>query len=137
MSISDPIADALTKVRNAYRAGHKQVHVNHCGLVEAVMKILAEENFINNFDIVERDPVKSILRKRILINLRYTFDGKPIIRGIERVSKPGRRVYVKSTKMPSIFNNTGNAIISTSQGVMTDRDARKRNLGGEFVCKVW
>ena len=137
MSISDPIADALTKVRNAYRAGHKQVHVNHCGLVEAVMKILSEENFINNFDIVERDPLKNILRKRILINLRYTFDGKPIIRGIERVSKPGRRVYVKSTNMPSIFNNTGNAIISTSQGVMTDRDARKRNLGGEFVCKVW
>jgi len=137
MSISDPIADALTKVRNAYRAGHKQVYVNHCGLVEAVMKILSEENFINNFDIVERDPAKNILRKRIQINLRYTFDGKPIIRGIERVSKPGRRVYVKSTNMPSIFNNTGNAIISTSQGVMTDRDARKRNLGGEFVCKVW
>ena len=137
MSISDPIADALTKVRNAYRAGHKQVHVHHCGLVEAVMKILAQENFINNFDIVERDPQRNILRKRILINLRYTFDGKPIVRGIERVSKPGRRVYVKATKMPSIYNNTGNAIISTSHGVMTDREARKRNLGGEFVCKVW
>jgi len=137
MSVSDPIADALTKVRNAYRAGHKQVNVNHCGLVEAVMKILAQENFINNFNIVERDPSKNILRKRILVNLRYTFDGKPIIRGIDRVSKPGRRVYVKATNMPSIFNNTGNAIISTSHGVMTDREARKRNLGGEFVCKVW
>jgi small subunit ribosomal protein S8 len=77
------------------------------------------------------------LRKNILINLRYTFDGKPIIRGIQRVSRPGRRVYVKSAKMPSIFNNIGNAIISTSSGVMTDRDARKKKLGGEFVCKVW
>ena len=137
MSISDPIADALTKVRNAYRAGHKQVHVNHCGLVEAVMRILATENYINNFDIVERDVEKKVLRKKILINLRYTYDGKPIIRGIERVSKPGRRVYVKATNMPSIFNNTGNAIISTSQGVMTDREARKQKIGGEFVCKVW
>jgi len=137
MSISDPIADALTKVRNAYRAGHKQVHVNHCGLVEAVMKILAYENYINNFDIVERDPERKILRKMIMVNLRYTHDGKPIIRGLERVSKPGRRVYVKSTNLPSIFNNTGNAIISTSQGVMTDREARKQKIGGEFVCKVW
>jgi small subunit ribosomal protein S8 len=137
MSVSDPIADALTKIRNAYRAGHKQVQVNHCGLVEAVMKILASENYINNFDIIERDPERKILRKKIHVNLRYTYDGKPIIRGIERVSKPGRRVYVKAANMPSIFNNTGNAIISTSNGVMTDREARKQNIGGEFICKVW
>lgn len=137
MSISDPIADALTKIRNAYRAGHKQVHINHCGLVESVMKILATENYINNFDITERDPEKKMFRKGILVNLRYTYDGKPVVRGLERVSKPGRRVYVKAANMPSIFNNTGNAIISTSQGVMTDREARKNNIGGEFVCKVW
>jgi len=137
MSVSDPIADALTKIRNAYRAGHKSVHVNHCGLVEAVMKILASENYINNYNIIERNPEKKILRKQIYVNLRYTFDGKPIIRGIERVSKPGRRVYVKALNIPSIFNNTGNAIISTSNGVMTDREARQQKIGGEFVCKVW
>jgi len=137
MSISDPIADALTKIRNAYRAGHKTVHVNHCGLVEAVIKILTSENYINNFDIVDRKPEKKIYQKKILVNLRYTFDGKPIIRGLERVSRPGRRVYVKAANMPSIFNNTGNAIISTSVGVMTDREARKQKVGGEFVCKVW
>jgi small subunit ribosomal protein S8 len=137
MSISDPIADALTKVRNAYRTGHKQVNVNHCGLVEAVMKILTSENYINNFDIVDRNPEKKIYRKKILVNLRYTYDGKPVIRGLERVSRPGRRVYVKATNMPSIFNNTGNAIISTSRGVMTDREARRQNIGGEFVCKIW
>jgi small subunit ribosomal protein S8 len=142
MSISDPIADALTKIRNAYRAGHKQVHVNHCGLVEAVMKILTTENYVNNFAIVDRDPnnpdpKKRIFRKKILVNLRYGFDGKPVIRGLDRISKPGRRVYVKAANMPSIFNNTGNAIISTSQGVMTDREARKQKIGGEFICKVW
>ena len=137
MSVSDPIADALTKVRNAYRAGHKQVFVNHCKLVEAIMKILSTENYVNNYEIVERDPEKKIERKKILVNLRYTFEGKPIIRGLERVSKPGRRVYVKATNMPSIFNNTGNAIISTSQGVMTDREARKLKVGGEFVARVW
>jgi small subunit ribosomal protein S8 len=137
MSISDPIADALTKVRNAYRAGHKQVHVNHCGLVEAIMKILSSENFINNFDLVDRDPDRKIYRKQILVNLRYTYEGKPIIKGLERVSKPGRRVYVKAAEMPSVFNNTGNAIISTSLGVMTDRDARKQKVGGEYVAKVW
>ncbi|MCL1827844.1 MAG: 30S ribosomal protein S8 [Candidatus Cloacimonetes bacterium] len=137
MSVSDPIADALTKIRNAYRAGHKTVHVNHCGLVESVIKILASEHYINNFYIIDRDPEKKILRKQLLVNLRYTEAGKPIIRGLERVSKPGRRVYVKATHIPSIYNNTGNAIISTSNGVMTDREARQQNIGGEFVCKVW
>jgi small subunit ribosomal protein S8 len=137
MSISDPIADALTKIRNAYRAGHKQVLVNHCGLVEAVVKILSNENYVSSFEIIDRNPEKKIYRKNILVNLRYTFDGKPVVRGIDRVSRPGRRVYVKAANMPSIFNNTGNAIISTSGGVMTDREARKMNLGGEFVCKIW
>ncbi len=137
MSISDPIADALTKIRNAYRAGHKQVRINHCGLIESVMKIFATENYINNFDVIERDPDKQLYRKVIVVNLRYTYDGKPVVRGLDRVSKPGRRVYVKAANMPSIFNNTGNAIISTSQGVMTDREARKNNIGGEFVCKIW
>ena len=137
MSISDPIADALTKIRNAYRAGHKQVRINHCGLIESVMKIFATENYINNFDVIERDPDKQLYRKMIVVNLRYTYDGKPVVRGLDRVSKPGRRVYVKAANMPSIFNNTGNAIISTSQGVMTDREARKNNIGGEFVCKIW
>ena len=137
MSTSDPIADALTKIRNAYRAGHKQVYVNHSGIVESVMKILARENYINNFDIVERDPQRNILQKKISVNLRYTYDGKPIIRGLDRVSKPGRRVYVKAANMPSIFNNTGNAIISTSIGVMTDKEARQKKVGGEFICKVW
>ena len=137
MSVSDPIADALTKIRNAYRAGHTQVIVNHNKLIEAVVKILADENFINNSQVLDKDPEHKINYKRILINLRYTNDGKPIIRGLVRVSKPGRRVYVKAGSMPSIYNNTGCAIVSTSTGVMADRDARIKRVGGEFICKVW
>ncbi len=137
MSISDPIADALTKIRNAYRAGHPQVIVNHNKLTEAIVKILAAENFVNSAQILEKDPEQKINYRRILVNLRYTNAGDPVVRGIDRVSKPGRRVYVKAANIPSVFNNTGCAIISTSNGVMVDRDARKSGVGGEYICKVW
>ncbi|HOH46735.1 MAG TPA: 30S ribosomal protein S8 [Candidatus Cloacimonadota bacterium] len=137
MSVSDPIADALTKIRNAYRAGHTQVIVNHNKLVEAIVKILANENFVNSMQVLEKDPQSKFNYRRILVNLRYTNTGEPVMRGIVRVSKPGRRVYVKSEKLPSVFNNTGCAIISSSQGVMVDRDARINKVGGEYVCRVW
>ena len=137
MSVSDPIADALTKIRNAYRAGHTQVIVNHNRLVEAIVKILANENFVNSMQVLEKDPQSKFNYRRILVNLRYTNTGEPVMRGLVRVSKPGRRVYVKSDKLPSVFNNTGCAIISSSQGVMVDRDARINKVGGEYVCRVW
>ncbi len=137
MSVSDPIADALTKIRNAYRAGHTQVIVNHNKLVEAIVKILANENFVNSMQVLEKDPQSKFNYRRILVNLRYTNTGEPVMRGLVRVSKPGRRVYVKSDKLPSVFNNTGCAIISSSQGVMVDRDARINKVGGEYVCRVW
>ena len=137
MSLTDPIADAITKIRNAYQANHKGVTINHSNINESIVKILAEENFINSYDLVERDQDKNILRKQIFINLRYTNTGKPVLRGIERVSKPGLRVYVNSLKIPSVYNNTGCAILSTNRGVITDRDARKLKVGGEYICKVW
>ncbi|MGC9361847.1 MAG: 30S ribosomal protein S8 [Candidatus Syntrophosphaera sp.] len=137
MSVSDPIADALTKIRNAYRAGHTQVTVNHSGIVEAVAKILAAENFVNSVQVLEKDLERKINYRRILVNLRYTNDGVPVMQGIQRVSKPGRRVYVKANNIPSVFNNTGCAVISTSDGVMVDRDARLKRVGGEYICKVW
>ena len=137
MSISDPIADALTKIRNAYRAGHTQVIVNHNKLTEALVKILADENFVNSYQVLDKDPEQKINYKRILVILRYTNDGRPVMQGLVRVSKPGRRVYVRAGKLPSVFNNTGCAIISTSSGVMVDRDARKQHVGGEYVCRVW
>ncbi len=137
MSVSDPIADALTKIRNAYRAGHTQVIVNHNGLVESIVKILANENFVNSMQVLERDPVAKINYKRILVILRYTNSGDPVMQGLVRVSKPGRRVYVKADNLPSVYNNTGCAVISTSNGVMVDRDARLQKVGGEYVCRVW
>lgn len=137
MSITDPIADAITKIRNAYLAKHKTVTINHSKLAEAIVKILADENFINSYELVEREPEKKIYRKQLFVNLRYTNSGKPVLRGIERISRPGLRIYVNSGNVPSVYNNTGCAILTTSRGVMVDRDARKQNLGGEYVCKVW
>lgn len=137
MSVSDPIADALTKIRNAYRAGHTQVTVNHNRLVESVVKLLAAENFVNSAQVLDKDPEQKINYKRILVILRYTNAGDPVMQGLVRISKPGRRVYVKADNIPSVYNNTGCAIISTSNGVMVDRDARINRVGGEYVCKVW
>ncbi len=137
MSVSDPIADALTKIRNAYRAGHTQVVINHNRLMESIVKILADENFINNYQVLEKDLEHKIHYRRLKVNLRYTNAGDPIIQGLQRISKPGRRVYVKADKLPSVYNNNGCAIISTSQGVMVDRDARIKCVGGEYICKVW
>lgn len=135
MSLTDPIADALTKIRNAYRAGHKHVSVNHNNITEAVVKVLSDENFINSYEITAR-PEESA-GKMMSINLRYTNSGKATIRDIQRVSKPGRRVYVKANKMPRVLNNIGCAIISTNKGVMVDRQAREECVGGEYICKVW
>lgn len=137
MSVTDPIADALTKIRNAYNAGHMQVKVNHSNLVEAVVKILSDENFVSGYEVIERDKVKKIARKLINVNLRYTNAGQSLIRGIERVSRPGLRRYVNAAQIPSVFNNTGVAIISTSRGVMVGLEARKQGVGGEYICKVW
>ncbi|MDI3504583.1 MAG: small subunit ribosomal protein [Candidatus Cloacimonadota bacterium] len=137
MSVSDPIADALTKIRNAYRAGHSQVIVNYNKIIEALVAILAEENFVNSFQVLDKDPEHKLNYKRILVILRYTNDGRPVMQGLVRVSKPGRRVYVKADKLPSVYNNTGCALISTSSGLMVDRDARLKHVGGEYVCRVW
>ena len=137
MSITDPISDAITKIRNAYRAQHMHVRVNHCNLVESIVRILDNENFINSYETQERDTAKKIMRKQININLRYTNTGEAVLKGIERISRPGRRVYVAADEVPSVYNNTGVAIVSTNRGVLADRDARKQRVGGEYVCKVW
>ncbi|MCK4694274.1 MAG: 30S ribosomal protein S8, partial [Candidatus Cloacimonetes bacterium] len=123
--------------RNAYRADHKTVSVFHSNINEAIVKILADENFINSYELIDRDSAKKVFRKKIFINLRYTNSGKPVMKGIQRVSKPGLRIYVNFRNIPSVYNNTGCAILSTSQGVIIDRDARKLKVGGEYVCKVW
>lgn len=137
MSVTDPIADALTKIRNAYSARHLQVQIRHSRLVEAIVRILDEENYISGYDTIERDPAKGLNHRAINVNLRYTNQGEPIVRGITRASRPGLRVYVDADHIPCVYNNTGIAIISTSRGVMVDRQARKMRVGGEFLCRVW
>ncbi len=137
MSCTDPIADAITMIRNAYRADHKTVVINHSNVSEAIIKILSDENFVNSYELIEREPEKKIYRKKIFINLRYTNLGEAVLKGIVRISKPGLRVYVNSKNIPSVYNNTGCAIISTNKGVITDRDAREMKVGGEYICKVW
>lgn len=137
MSVTDPIADTITKIRNAYMAGHKRVFVNHSKLVESIISILSDENFIGDYELIERDIKKNFLRKQIYISLRYLENDEPVLRGIQRISKPGRRVYINAKHIPSIFNNMGCAIISTSKGVLVDRVARKYRIGGEYICKVW
>ena len=137
MSLTDPIADALTKIRNAYRAGHKEVTVNHSNIIEDIIKVLSDENFINSYEVVDITNKKGGVRKGVSIMLRYSNNGQSDIRALERISKPGRRVYVKADDVPRVFNNIGCAIISTNRGVIVDRVAREQRIGGEYICKVW
>jgi len=113
------------------------VVINHSNVSEAIVKILSDENFVNSYELIEREPEKKIYRKKIFVNLRYTNLGEAVLKGIVRISKPGLRVYVNSKNIPSVYNNTGCAIISTNKGVITDRDAREMKIGGEYICKVW
>ena len=131
MSMTDPIADLLTRVRNAASAGHRSVDIPASKLKREISRVLAEERFIDNFAYYE-DGKQGQLR----IYLRYN-DNKSIIRGLKRVSRPGLRQYVPKDKMPRILRGLGVAIISTSQGLLTDRDARRLGIGGEILCNVW
>ena len=132
MSMSDPIADLLTRIRNASRAEHEKVDIPASKLKVRITEILKEEGFIKNFRLIE-DKKQGTLR----VYLKYGPGNEKIISGLVRVSKPGRRVYVGKDKIPSILGGMGVAILSTSQGVMTDRTVRKQQLGGEVLAYVW
>ena len=132
MSMSDPIADLLTRIRNASRAEHEKVDIPASKLKMRITEILKEEGFIKNFRLIE-DKKQGMLR----VYLKYGPGNEKIISGLVRVSKPGRRVYVGKDKIPSILGGMGVAILSTSQGVMTDRAVRKQQLGGEVLAYVW
>ncbi len=132
MSKTDPIADYLTRIRNATRAKHRKVDIPASNLKKEITRILQEENYIQNHIIIE-DNKQSIIR----IYLRYDEDNQSVINGLERVSTPGYRRYVGRKNLPRVFNNYGIAILTTSQGVMTGQDARKRGIGGEVLCYVW
>ena len=132
MSMTDPIADMLTRIRNAGHARHRRVDIPASKMKMAIAKILQEEGYIQATRVYE-DNKQGILR----VFLRYDEKSKAIIRGLERVSKPGRRVYVPQDEIPRIRGGYGISILSTSHGIMTGLDARKKGIGGEIVCRVW
>ncbi|MBE8216010.1 MAG: 30S ribosomal protein S8 [Endozoicomonadaceae bacterium] len=130
MSMQDPLADMLTHIRNAQMARHESVVFNASKIKKAVSDVLKEEGYIKNY-IVEGD-----VKKQIRISLKY-YMGEPVIQKIKRISRPGLRNYVPLDKLPTINNGLGVAIISTSQGIMTDRSARLKKVGGEVLCTVF
>jgi small subunit ribosomal protein S8 len=132
MSFTDPIGDMLTSIRNASSARHEKVLVPKSGLKVRIAEVLREEGFIKDF-VVHQDGVQGA----ITIVLKYSADREPAISDIKRVSKPGLRRYVPTDSIPKVLNGMGIAILSTSKGVMVDRDARKQKVGGELICTVW
>ena len=131
--MTDPIADMLTRIRNGLQAGHDTVAIPASKMKVEIARILKQEGFINNYT-VAGDTAKD---KTITIELKYGPDNQKVITGLKRISKPGLRVYAKGDNVPRVLNGLGVAIISTSKGLMSDRDARKANLGGEVVAYVW
>lgn len=132
MSMTDPIADMLTRIRNAIMAKYNRVDIPAAGLKIELAKLLKAEGYIKNYKVI-KDNRQGILR----IFLRYDEKAESIIQGFKRVSTPGRRVYSQSKEMPKVLNGLGINIVSTSKGLMTDRQARADNLGGEVLCSVW
>lgn len=132
MYMTDPIADMLTRIRNASRSHHDSVDMPASRMKRAIAQILREQGFIKDFEMV-KDSRYPTLR----LHLRYTGKREPIITGIRRVSKPGQRIYRKATTMPRVVGGLGIAIVSTPRGLMTEREARRSNVGGEVLCYVW
>jgi small subunit ribosomal protein S8 len=131
MPINDPLGDLLTRIRNAQMRSKSKVSSPNSKLRESVLEVLKAEGYIRGYAVVEREG-----RSEIEIELKY-FDGEPVIRELERISKPGRRVYTSVRNLPRINNGLGVAIVSTPKGVMADHDARDANVGGEILCTVF
>jgi small subunit ribosomal protein S8 len=127
MSVIDPISDMLSRVRNAYGAYHKSVDIPASKMKQAIAGILKDQGYVTDYSVEERN---------INIQLKYS-DGKPLVTGLRKVSKPGRRVYVGAGEIPSVQNGIGICILSTSRGVMEGAQARAENVGGELLCEIW
>lgn len=130
--MTDPIADMLTRIRNANMVRHAMVEIPASNLKRAIARIMKEEGFIKDFDYTP-DRKQGILR----IHLKYGSDSQRIITGLKRISKPGLRVYARKDELPKVLGGLGVAIISTSAGLMSDREARKKGCGGEVLCYIW
>jgi small subunit ribosomal protein S8 len=132
--MTDPIADMLTRIRNANTAFHDDVSMPSSKLKENLARILEREGYITGFDVNE---IPGRPGKRLNIKMKYTNDRRRTISGLKRVSRPGLRVYKKADAVPRVLGGMGIAILSTNQGLLTDREARDRNVGGEVLCQVW
>ena len=132
MTMTDPIADMLTRIRNANTVKHETVDVPASNIKKEIVRILLEEGFVRGYDVIE-DGKQGIIR----IQLKYGQTGERVISGLKRISKPGMRVYADKHEVPRVLNGLGISIISTSKGILTDKQARKENVGGEVICYVW
>lgn len=132
MTMTDPIADLLTRIRNAQKERNRWVDVPASTVKKRIVYILREEHYIKDFIIIKRMP-----QDMIRIFLKYDHNDDPVISQIDRVSKPGRRVYAKTGNIPKVLNGMGIAILTTSKGVISDKVARKLNVGGEIICNIW
>jgi small subunit ribosomal protein S8 len=132
MVMTDPIADMLTRIRNANNAGHLSVEIPSSNIKKSIADILLQEGYIKAYD-VKDDGKQGILT----VNLKYLDNKEKVIRGIKRISKPGLRIYANKDELPKVLNGLGIAIISTSNGIVTDKVARKNGIGGEVICYVW
>jgi len=132
MTMTDPIGDMLTRIRNALKASHETVDIPSCKLKVNIAKLLKSEGFIKNYKVVSVGG-----HQEIRIHLNYDDQGLPVIQGLERVSKPSRRVYSGYREIPKVLNGYGVNLVSTSKGLLTDRDAREVGVGGEIICAVW
>lgn len=130
--LTDPIADMLTRIRNANHMRHEAVDIPASNMKIRIAEILKEEGFIDSFEVLD-----DCVQKTIRIALKYMNKKERVISGIKRISKPGLRIYVNANELPKVLGGLGIAIISTSKGVMVDREARKRRVGGEVICYVW
>ena len=132
MQITDTIADMLTRIRNASSSKHETVDVPASNMKKSIAKILVDEGFVSSYDVIEDDK-QGVIR----VTLKYGENKSQVITGLRRVSKPGLRIYSNVEEMPKVMKGLGIAIISTSKGIMTDREARKQNVGGEVLAFVW
>ena len=132
MNTSDPLSDLLNRLRNGMRAGHDRVDVPASRIKEDVLRVLADEGYIGSWRRVD-EKGRPVLR----VGLKYDSEGVPIVAGLERVSRPGRRVYAPAKEIPEVLGGLGISIVSTSRGIVTGRKAREARVGGEILCNVW
>ena len=132
MRLTDPVADMLSRIRNAHMAKHSEVRVPHSKMKEGIASIFREEGYVDDFRVVTKGTFKTII-----IRLKYTQEGAPVIKGLKRVSRPGCRIYSNHKSLKPVLGGLGNGVVSTSKGLMTIKRCIKENLGGEYVCQIW